>query len=122
MKSDANDHILIRHQPFNKLSPKISKLQNIGYTHFFIYSLKYLNIIMLIYWLLVKIVLSYIPSFICVVLCVFILLINGYCIIIHPMISNIMILGENLLTGWCRMRIRPARLVSFAFLYTTHGF
>ena len=24
-----------------------------------------------------------------------------------------------LLTGWCRMRMRPARLVSYAFLYTT---
>ena len=24
-----------------------------------------------------------------------------------------------LLNGWCRMRMRPARLVSYAFLYTT---
>ena len=27
-----------------------------------------------------------------------------------------------LLTGWCRMRMRPARLVSYAFLYTAKGF
>ena len=25
-----------------------------------------------------------------------------------------------LLTGWCRMRMRPVRLVSYAFLYTTY--
>ena len=25
-----------------------------------------------------------------------------------------------LLTGWCRMRMRPARLVSYASLYTPH--
>ena len=31
------------------------------------------------------------------------------------MICIIMIL----LSGWCRMRMRPARLVSYAFLYTT---
>ena len=31
------------------------------------------------------------------------------------MICIIMIL----LNGWCRMRMRPARLVSYAFLYTT---
>ena len=37
------------------------------------------------------------------------------------MICNIVILGENLLNGWCRMRMRPARLVSCAFLYTTCG-
>ena len=35
------------------------------------------------------------------------------------MIFNIVILGRNLLNGWCRMRMRPARLVSYAFLYTT---
>ena len=35
------------------------------------------------------------------------------------MICIIVILGENLLNGWCRMRMRPARLVSYAFLYTT---
>ena len=27
-----------------------------------------------------------------------------------------------LLNGWCRMRMRPARLVSYAFLYTTVDF
>ena len=26
----------------------------------------------------------------------------------------------NLLTGWCGMRMRPARVVSYAFLYTTN--
>ena len=26
-----------------------------------------------------------------------------------------------LLTGWCRMRMRPVRLVSYVFLYTTVG-
>ena len=26
-----------------------------------------------------------------------------------------------LLAGWCRTRMRPARLVSYAFLYTTDG-
>ena len=36
------------------------------------------------------------------------------------MICIIVILGENLLNAWCRMRMRPARLVSYAFLYTTH--
>ena len=32
------------------------------------------------------------------------------------MICNIIIL----LSGWCRTRMRPARLVSYAFLYTTY--
>ena len=31
----------------------------------------------------------------------------------------IVILEDNLLNDWCRMRMRPARLVSYAFLYTT---
>ena len=35
------------------------------------------------------------------------------------MIYTILILGEKLLNGWCRMRMRPAWLVSYAFLYTT---
>ena len=35
------------------------------------------------------------------------------------MIFNIVILGQNLLKVWCRMRKRPARLVSYAILYTT---
>ena len=39
--------------------------------------------------------------------------------ILHPMICIFVIFGENLLTGWCRMKVRPARLVSYAFLYTT---
>ena len=36
------------------------------------------------------------------------------------MIYNIVILSENLLNGWCWMRMRPARLMSNAFLYTTN--
>ena len=39
----------------------------------------------------------------------------------HPMICILVILAESLLTGWCRMRMRPVRLVSYAFLYTIHG-
>ena len=39
--------------------------------------------------------------------------------IIHSMICSIVILGESMLNAWCRMRMRPARLVSYAFLYTT---
>ena len=35
------------------------------------------------------------------------------------MIHNIVILVEKLLNGLCRIRMRPARLVSYAFLYTT---
>ena len=45
----------------------------------------------------------------------FILLIIGYCIIIHPVICIFVIL----LSGWCRTRMRPAHLVSYVFLYTT---
>ena len=44
------------------------------------------------------------------------LLIISYCIIIHLVICDTMILLE----GWCHIRMRPARLVSYAFLYTTH--
>ena len=35
---------------------------------------------------------------------------------INPVIYNIMIVVSD---GWCHMRMRPARLVSYAFLYTT---
>ena len=50
--------------------------------------------------------------------CIHILLIISYCILIHPVICNIVILW--LVSGdWCRTRMRPARLVSNAFLYTT---
>ena len=45
----------------------------------------------------------------------FILLIISYCITVHPMICIFIIL----LGGWCRTRMRRARLVSYAFLYTT---
>ena len=45
-----------------------------------------------------------------------ILLIIGYCIIIHPVICIIMIV---VLDDWCHMKMRPAQLVSNAFLYTT---
>ena len=45
----------------------------------------------------------------------FILLIISYCIIVHPMICIFIIL----LSGWCGTRMRRARLVSNAFLYTT---
>ena len=41
--------------------------------------------------------------------CVLILLIISYCILIHPGICIL----------WCRTTMRPARLVSYAFLYTT---
>ena len=43
------------------------------------------------------------------------LLIISYCIIIHPRICIFVILGKS----WCRMKMRRARLVSNAFLYTT---
>ena len=46
----------------------------------------------------------------------YIFLISSYCIIIHPRICIFVIL----LSGWCRTRMRRARLVSYAFLYTTH--
>ena len=42
--------------------------------------------------------------------CILILLVISYCILIH---TGICIL-------WCRTTMRPARLVSYAFLYTTH--
>ena len=42
----------------------------------------------------------------------------GYIIITHPVISNIMILVSD---DWCHIRMRPARLVSYAFLYATIG-
>ena len=45
-----------------------------------------------------------------------ILLIIGYCIFLHPVICNIMIVVSD---DWCRMTVRPARLLSYAFLYTT---
>ena len=111
MTSVAKDHILIRHQPFNKFSLKTTILQIIGSIYFLIYSLIYLNIIMFNYWLLY--------NYLSIIMFLFTLLIIGYCRIIHPMICNIVILSEKLLNGWCRMRMRPARLVSYAFLYTT---
>ena len=46
---------------------------------------------------------------------IFILLIISYCIIIQPRICIFVIWGR----GWCRTRVRRARLVSNAFLYTT---
>ena len=55
MTSVAKDHILIRHQPFKKFSPKITILQIIGCKYFLVYSLNYLNIIIFIFlidWLL----------------------------------------------------------------------
>ena len=45
------------------------------------------------------------------------ILIIIYCKTIHPMICIFVNLGETLLTGWGRMRMRPARLVSYAVLY-----
>ena len=41
----------------------------------------------------------------------------GYIIITHPVICDIMILVSD---DWCRMRVRPAQVVSYAFLYTTN--
>ena len=117
MTSVAKDHILNRHQPFKKFSPKITKIQIIGCKYFLLYPIIYLNIIVyfyfFIYWLLYS--LNYLS--IIIYFCFF--LIFGYCIILHPMICIFVILGENLLTGWCRMRRRPVRLVSYTFLYTT---
>ena len=80
---------------------KIIILQIIGCKYFSLYSLNSLDIIIYLY------------SFICVILLIFILLIITCCIIIHPMICYIMIL---LLVSEV---VRPARLVSYAFLYTT---
>ena len=101
MTSVEKDRILVRHQPLNN----IIKIQIIGCKFFLLYSLIYMNINIYLY------------SFICVLLFIFILSIISYCIIIHPRVCIFVIL----LTGWCRTRMRPARLVSYAFLYTTKG-
>ena len=42
--------------------------------------------------------------------CILLLLIISYCKLIHPGICFL----------WCRTRMRPARLVSYAFLYTAN--
>ena len=80
-----------------QILPQNHNIQIIGCKLFLLYSLNYLSIIMYF-------------SFFSII---------GFCIIIHPMICSIVILGENLVNGWCRMRMRPAQLVSYAFLYTT---
>ena len=100
MTSVSKDRILIRHQPHNK----ITKIQILGCKYFLLYSLNCLNILIYLY------------SFICILLFIFIILIISYCIIIHLSICVFVIL----LIGWCRMAMRPARLVSYAFLYTTY--
>ena len=66
MTSVAKDHFLVRHQPLNK----ITKIQILGCEYFLLYSFNYLNIIIYFY------------SFICILLFIFILLINSYCIIV----------------------------------------
>ena len=99
MTSVAKDRTLVRHQPPNK----ITKIQILWCKYFLLYSLIYMNIVIYLY------------SFICVLFFIFIILIISYCIIIHPRICIFRIL----LGGWCRTRVRPARLVSNVFLYTT---
>ena len=115
LTSVAKDHILVGHHPLNK----ITKIQILGCKYFLLYSLIYLDILIYLY------------SFICIILFIFILLIIRYCIIIllfififliisyyiiiHPRICIFVIL----LSGWCRMRMRRAHLVSNSFLYTT---
>ena len=107
MTSVAKDHSLIRHQPFNR----IIIIQIIGCKYFLSYSLNYLKIIIFLIISYCIFVYEYSLNYLKII----IFLIISYCIIIHPMICIIMIL----LNGWCRMRMRPARLVSYAFLYTT---
>ena len=99
MTSVAKDRTLVRHHPVNK----ITKIQILGCKNFLLSSLNYLDIVI------------YSHSSICVLLFIFILLIISYCIIIHPRICIFVIL----LSGWCGTRVRPARLVSYALLYTT---
>ena len=82
---------------------QIKKILFLGCKYFLLYSLNYLDIIINFY------------SFMCVLLFIFILLNISYCIIIHPRICNFVIWGR----VWCRTRVRHARLVSYAFLYTT---
>ena len=95
MTSVAKDRILIRHQSLNE----ITKIQILGCKYFLLYSLNYLDIIINFY------------SFICVLLFILITLIISFCIIIHPRICIFVIL----LRDWCWTRMRPARLVSYAF-------
>ena len=82
MTSVAKDHILVRHQPLNK----ITKIQILGCKYFLLYSFNYLDIIFYLY------------SFICVLLFIFILLIISYRTIIHPRIFIFVILGKRLVS------------------------
>ena len=111
---------------FNKLSPKITKLQVIGCEKFLLYSSKYLNNIIYFYfiffnyWLLGIIVFSII----------FIQLFEYYYVFLFFLLLVLVYLytlwfvvlwfwGKICWSSWCRMRMRPVRLVSHAFLYTT---
>ena len=52
--------------------------------------------------------------------CILILLINSYCILILLIISYCILVHPGICILWCRTTMRPARLVSYAFLYTTN--
>ena len=108
MTSVAKDLTPVRHQSPDT-NHKILMLQITGYKYFLSYSFNYLSLYSS----------NYLSENIHSIIRVRILLIISYFIIIHPVICNIRILW--LVPGdWCRTGVRPARLVSYAFLYTTH--
>ena len=51
--------------------------------------------------------------------CILILLIISYCILILLIITYCLLIHPGICILWCRTTMRPARLVSYVFLYTT---